>query len=221
MMGDDEVAAESSVGALVRRRLTGAYEVDPWGLDPDMIALLSPLLAARWSVVVHDADRVPDKGAAVVVHNRRFSLSAPFVVARGLHQASRRWVRVVGAPDIAPVGTVLRWFGAVPGAEDELASLLRADQVAAVPLAPELRHRFRAGAIDPQVLAPAVELGVPVVPVAMLGREIGRRWHLHVGEPVTPVPGAGPLAVAELAERARAGVQALLDELRPSRWIFG
>jgi hypothetical protein len=52
---------------------------------------------------------------------------------------------------------------------------------------------------------------VAVIPVALVGREVGRRWRLLVGEAIDHPPGKGPLAVAELVDAARAGVQALLD----------
>jgi hypothetical protein len=52
------------------------------------------------------------------------------------------------------------------------------------------------------------------------GREIGRRWHLVVGAPLDHPSSRGPLAAAELAERARAAVQTLLDDEFPPRSFF-
>ncbi|MGH9185874.1 MAG: hypothetical protein ACRD0U_08700, partial [Acidimicrobiales bacterium] len=109
----------------------------------------------------------------------------------------------------------------VPAHIDELAALLRASEVAALPLSRELRHRHRAGSLDPAILGPALDLEAKVVPVAVVGRELGRAWRVIVGSPVVTPRGRGPLAVAELADRARAGVQALLDEALPPRPLFG
>jgi hypothetical protein len=57
--------------------------------------------------------------------------------------------------------------------------------------------------------------GAEVLPVAVTGRETGRRWRLVVGPPIEHPTSRGPLAAEELAERARAGVQALLDDEFP------
>ena len=80
---------------------------------------------------------------------------------------------------------------------------------------PEQREQccHHAGALHPEVLAPVVETGAKVVPVAVDGRELGRRWRVVVGEALEPAVHPGPLAVADLAEQARAAVQHLLDRL--------
>ncbi|MGH9186132.1 MAG: hypothetical protein ACRD0U_10015, partial [Acidimicrobiales bacterium] len=97
---------------LLGHRRSGDYDVDEWGLDREFVELVSPLCALRWRITVDGADRIPTDGPVVVVHSRRFSLSEPFVLARGIRLASDRWVRVLGAPDIAPAGPLLRRFGA-------------------------------------------------------------------------------------------------------------
>jgi hypothetical protein len=74
--------------------------------------------------------------------------------------------------------------------------------------------------VPSELFAPAFEAGVPVVPAALVGRELGRRWRLRLGRPVEHPAGRGPLAMAELADRARAGVQELLDEALPPRGLF-
>src|SRR2546423_9822635 len=99
--------------SLLRRRFDGSYTVDEWGLDPDLVQLVSPVLAARWQVIVEGADALPKDGPAMLVFNRRFGLSEPFIVSRGVRQATGRYVRVAGAPDVAPVGPALRRLGGV------------------------------------------------------------------------------------------------------------
>src|SRR3954468_5906344 len=203
--------AEQSV---LRRRLDGAYTVDEWGLDEDLVQFVSPFLAVRWQIAVDGAEELPDDGPAVLVFNCRFGISEPFVVARGIRQAIGRYVRAAGAPDVAPVGPALRRMGAVLARPDELAGLLRADEV----VAGGVRHsprRHHAGEPPAQLLAPALAVGAPVFPVAVTGRELGRRWRLVVGPSLERPAARGPLAVEELADRARAGVQALLDDQYP------
>jgi hypothetical protein len=136
-----------NVPTFVRRRRDGTHHVDEWGLDPDVVALASPLVGLRWSVETQWPERIPAGGAAVLVHNRVLGISEPVVLARGVRQATGRPVRTAGLVDVAP----------------------------------------------------------------FVGREVGRRWRLLVGPPVAHPSGGGPLAVADLVDAARAGVQALLD----------
>jgi hypothetical protein len=136
-------------------------------------------------------------------------------VSRGIRQATGRYVRVTGAPDIAPVGPTLRRLGAVLARPDEVGGLLRADQLVAVGLGSSPRRRQLAGAAPAALLAPALATGAEVFPVAVTGRELGRRWRLVIGSPIEPPTSRGPLAAEELADRVRAGVQALLDDAFP------
>ncbi len=198
---------------IIRRRLDGSYVVDEWGFDPDFVAMLNPLLSARWSTRVTGAEHVPEEGAAVLVANRRFGMSEPFAVVGGVSDATGRVVRVLGVPDIAPVGPVLRRMGAVQDRPDELAGVLRAGHLALVFLDRQVRRGARVGHMKRETLAPAIELGVPVLPVAVTGREIGRRWTVDIGAPVSrrTATGAGPLAVAETIDAVRAEIQEIID----------
>ena len=199
----------------LRRRVDGSYVVDEWGLDTDLVGLLSPAFAVRWHVIVEGADLLPERGPALLIFNRRFGLSEPFVVSRGVRQATGRYVRVAGAPDIAPLGPALRRLGAVLARPDELAGLLRADQLVAVGLGPTPRHRHHAGVPPVELLRGATALRTPVFPLAVTGREVGRRWRLAIGPAVESPATRGPLALEELGDRARAGVQSLLDQQFP------
>ena len=203
----------STLSDIVRRRVDGSYVVDEWGFDPDFVALLSPLVEARWQISVDGAEHIPQEGAAVLVANRRFGMSEPFAAASAVWQATGRIVRVLGVPDIAPIGPVLRRMGAVQDRPDELAGVLRAGQLALVFLDRQLRMGARVGQIGRGALVPAVELGVPVVPVAVTGRELSRRWRVRVGAPVVArtASGPGPLAVAETIDAVRAEIQEIID----------
>lgn len=196
--------------AFVRRRLDGTHEVDEWGLDPDVIGLVSPLVGLRWSVEAQWPERIPAAGPAVLVHNRAVGLSEPVVLARGVRAATGRHVRTAGLVDVAPFATVGRMLGGVVDRPDELRGLLRDGHLVALPLGRDIRPR-RAGGLSAAALAPALATGAPVVPIALVGSELGRQWRLLVGEPIAHPPGRGPLAVADLVDAARAAVQALLD----------
>lgn len=200
-----------SLAGTLRRRWDGDFTVDPWGLDRDLVWLLSPVFSLRWGIDVEGADAVPEDGPVVLVLNRRVGLSEPFVVARGVRLATGRFVRTVATPDVAPVGPLLRRLGGVLDRPDEIRGLLRAGEIVAVASDRSLR-RERVGPVDPGSLAPALDAAAVVLPVAVSGRELGRRWRVRVGAPLAHPAGRGPGAAAALADGARLAVQALLDQ---------
>jgi hypothetical protein len=202
---------------LVRRRLSGDFTVDPWGLDRDVIEAVTPIAGLRWSIDLSGRP-LPD-GPAIVVFNRRFGLSEPAVVTEAVRQASDRDLRIVGLPDLPVLGPTLRRFGAVIDHPEEVASLLREGALVGVPLGLEPRHRHQAGPLMPDSLTPAVASGVPVVPLVAVGREIGRRWRVVVGQPLPAPERDDPLTATRLAESAQSAVQALLDATLPPRFL--
>jgi len=195
----------------LRRRIEGTFTVDPWGLDTDLVDLLAPAARLRWDIDV-DGSLVLPSGPFALVINRRLGLSEPWVVAEAVRRVAGRHVRFVGVPDVAPVGPALRRLGGVLNRPDEIAGLLRAGQIVGIGLSAQRTWGARAGSLHPEVLAPVVAAGAPVVPVAVRGREVGRRWRVTLGEPLRPAVHPGPLAVADLAEHTRRAVQALLDQ---------
>ena len=200
---------------MLRRRVAGEFEVDPWGLDRDVIEAATPLTRLRWEIDLSGRP-LPD-GPAIVVFNRRFGVSEPIVVAEAVRRLSDRCLRIVGLPDVPLLGPTLRRFGSVLDHPEEVGSLLRDGALVGMPLGLELRHRHQAGPLAPDLLAPVIAARVPVVPVVAVGREIGRTWRVVVGEALPPVEGDHPLSVVTLAEDARAAVQSLLDAVLPPR----
>jgi hypothetical protein len=206
----DPSAAEGLV-PLLRRRVDGTFEVDEWGLDADLVALVEPVIGLRWRVSVEGGQHVPGTGPALVVHNRRAGLSEPFVVAQAVRAATRRHARPVGSPDVAPLGTLLRRLGGVLDQAAEVAGLLRAEQIVAVPLGRNLWSAHGAGSLRPDMLAAAIDQHAMVVPAAVIGHETGRRWRVVFGPPVElPAARAGS-SDASGAEVVARRVQALLD----------
>jgi hypothetical protein len=159
---------------------------------------------------VEGGQHVPGAGPVLVVHNRRAGLSEPFVVARAVRMATGRHARPVGAPDVAPVGTVLRHLGGVLDHAGEVAGLLRADQVVAVPLGRQLWSRHRAGPMPPEMVAAAVDEQAVIVPAAVIGHETSRRWRVVFG-PRIDLP-AGRSGVPDVAVGA-ASVAGRIREL--------
>lgn len=205
---------------IAARRLTGLFEVDEWGLDDDLVDMLGPLTSLRWAIAARGEENVPAEGPALVILNRRFGLTEPFVAAEALRRTTGRHLRVVGVPDLPGVGSALRSVGGVPGGVVDLEGLLRSGEVAAVLLDRRMRHSTFAGTLDPSWMRPVLELGVPVVPAIAAGYEFARRWRVVFGR-VLPSPSRkGPLAEVEWADRCRRAVQELLDEAFPPRWPF-
>jgi hypothetical protein len=206
-----------SAADVLRRRLSGEFRMDPWGLDPDVIDISSGLARLRWDLEV--SGRPVPEGPAIVVFNRRFGLSEPAIVTEALRREAGRNLRIVGLPDSPLIGPTLRRFGAVLDHPEEVASLLREGELVGVPLGLELRHRHQTGGLPAEALAPAVVSGVPVVPVVAVGREIGRKWRVVVGEALAPPERNDPLTAVRLAEHAQGAVQALLDSTMPPRFL--
>ena len=143
---------------VVRRRLDGTFDLDPWGLDVDLLELLSPVAGVRWSISVDGEDAIADGPALLVARRRLVAPTEAVVLAAAVLQSTGRPLRVLGIPDVAPIGPFLRRLG---GAVDH-------------PL--EARALLRAGHL---VLARRdLDVPVPIVDVRASGWELGRRWRI-------------------------------------------
>jgi hypothetical protein len=212
---EDRVQALESPIAFARRRLDGQFRIDAFGGDAQLMDLAGRALELGVRVEVEHGDRLPRIGGALVVANRGLGLVEPAALAIAVRRAVGRRLRVIGAPEVAVLGDVLRKVGAVGYRADDVAALLRAGHLAAAPLGPTW---FRPGAGAPPRELLAAILGFPVVPVAVLpggpGRLPIRPWRVIVGSVVETATLAVPgdtLAGAELAERTRAAVTNLVE----------
>jgi hypothetical protein len=206
-----------SLLSVLGRQATGSNDVDPWGMDPELVDLARSLAAVRWSITVGGVDHVPATGPALLVANRRVLAATPLLVAAAIGRATGREVRFTGIVDIAPVGPALRRVGGVLARPDEVAGLLRDGQLPAVWCA--ARSSKRVGAAPEPFLAAAMSTGAPVLPVAVIAPPLVRRVRVEVGPPVAPRRRTGPLAVAELADAVRDAIQRIVDEASPPSWL--
>ncbi len=218
VVDDDRVQPLESPLAFARRRLDGRFQIDAFGGDAQLMDLAGRALELGVRVEVEHAERLPRIGGALVVANRGLGIVEPAVLATAVRQAVARRLRVIGAPDLPVLGDVLRKIGAVGYRADDVAALLRAGHLAAAPLAPTW---LRSGAGAPPRELLAAILGYPVVPAAVVpggpGRLPIRPWRVVVGPVVETATDAVPgdtLAGAELAERTRTAVNALLTAAR-------
>src|SRR3954468_21785000 len=103
--------------AFLRRRLTGDYEVDDFGFDPDLTdhVLLPPLrpLYNKWfRVETRGLDNVPDTGGALIVANHSGTIPVDALMTTLAlldHHPAHRHLRLLGAdlvftlPLVAPI----------------------------------------------------------------------------------------------------------------------
>ncbi len=187
--------------------------VDDWGRDPHLIQSLGPLARVRWQVKVGGQQHLPTTGPALLVANaRRLSLSTLYA-SWALGDAIGRTVRFVGRPDMAPVGPLMRRFGALLTDPDEVASALRNGEIVMISAA-STSHPRHAGTIDHALVAAAVLTDTPVFPVATMSSPMGRAARVEVGK-VEKLrrKRRGPLAEVELSEQLQKRLQKLLEEM--------
>lgn len=224
--------AEEALGFL-HRRLTGEYQVDEFGHDPDLVEhvlapLLRPLYRHWWRVEVRGLEHIPENGAALVVGNHAGTLpfDAMMVALAVLDEhPAHRTLRMLAAdiafslPVVAPLA---RKSGNTLACPEDAERLLRAGELVGVwpegykglgkPFSERYRlQRFGRGGF----VEVALRTGAPIIPVAVVGSEeiypmIGnlRRLARLLGVPYVPVtptfPLLGPLGIVPL----------------PSRWVI-
>jgi 1-acyl-sn-glycerol-3-phosphate acyltransferase len=218
---DAELAAldpdleRNDLASIIGRRLTGRFTIDEWGLDRDLLTAITPLVRARWGIRIEGADALPEVGPALLVHTRRVGISEPGVLAAAVHRATGRPLRATGyfASLPGPIGPVARRLGAVPVGSADLRSLLRAGEVVAMPLSREVRQPFHVGPVPAAPLAAALAAGAPIIPVAVLGVELGRWWTVRFGRPIS-TRRRGVVDPIDLAEATRQRLQSLVTDSR-------
>jgi 1-acyl-sn-glycerol-3-phosphate acyltransferase len=227
----DELLADA--GAFVRRRLTGDYEVDEFGLDRDLtesvvLPLLRPLYEKWFRIEVKGAHHLPTEGGALVVANHSGTIAVDAVMtAFAVHEETPndRILRMLGADFVFSlpfVSELSRKTGSTLACAEDAHRLLTSGELVGVwpegfkgigkPYSERYRlQRFGRGGF----VASAVTAGVPIIPTAIVGAEeiypiIGTMPTLArlVGAPYFPVtpffPWLGPLGLIPL----------------PSKWII-
>lgn len=210
----DLISAGEPLTAALRRRLTGRYPLDPFGLDPQLSDLVTPLVRSVVRVNVEGGEHIPSEGGAVLVSNRGWGVGEPSALSVAVGRTTGRRLRVVGLPNLPFVRTAFRRLGAIAATPDDLHSALHSGYLVAVPLAPTW---FRIGAGSPPLSLGAAMMGFPVLPVAVVpGGPFGtavRPWTVRVAPPIpldsSYAPG-DPLGAAELNEAVKLTVDAMI-----------
>ena len=216
--------------AFLRRRMTGDYEVDDFGYDPDFTdnVLMPPLrlLYEKWfridTLGIHN---VPDTGGALLVANHTGTIAVDAVmtaVALRDHHPKRRPLRMLGADlvfDTPFLGPISRKAGNTLACNPDAERLLSSGEVVAVypegfkgvgkPYSQRYKlQRFGRGGF----VTAALKTGVPIIPVSIVGAEeiyplIGNIKPLAraLGFPYFPVtptfPLLGPLGAIPLPSK--------------------
>jgi 1-acyl-sn-glycerol-3-phosphate acyltransferase len=194
---------------------------DAWGYDEDFAGRVDPLLRLVyrrwWRVTAVGAERVPGRGATLLVGER--AGDAPWealMVARALPRPLRLLVDA-GAFEVPFLGPSLRRLGAVAANRANALRLL--DEGEAVLALPRRRERSRI-----EIARIARTAGVPVVPVAIVGAEeaytvpvlgplglatLPSRWRIEFGDPLDL---GGYDQALEAAETVRERIQTMVHE---------
>jgi 1-acyl-sn-glycerol-3-phosphate acyltransferase len=217
--------------AVLRRRITGDYEVDEFGFDPDLTDhVLAPAvrpLYQRWfRTEVSGIRNVPAEGGALLVANHAGGLWAldGVMTALAVHDETptHRYLRMLGADLVftTPVlGPLARKGGSTLACNPDAERLLSGGELVGVwpegfkgigkPFTERYRlQRFGRGGF----VSAALRTGVPIIPVSIVGSE---EIHPVLGNartlarilglpyfPLTPTfPWLGPLGLVPLPSK--------------------
>jgi 1-acyl-sn-glycerol-3-phosphate acyltransferase len=175
--------------AFLRRRLTGEYEIDEFGYDPDFTehVLLPPLrlLYEKWfRVETVSIETVPATGGVLLVANHSGTVPVDALMM-GLavhdHHPAGRTLRMLGADlvfDTPVLGPLARRAGITLACNEDAERLLESGEAVSVfpegfkgvgkPFSQRYKlQRFGRGGF----VSAAVRSGVPIVPCAIIGAE--------------------------------------------------
>ncbi|GGO13868.1 glycerol acyltransferase [Microbispora rosea subsp. aerata] len=222
----DERLAE--LFAFLRRRVTGDYEVDEFGFDPELnekvlLEALRPLYRHWFRVEALGLDNVPADSGALIVANHSGTLPMDALMLQvAVHDELGRALRLLGAHlvyQLPVLGHLARKSGHTLACPEDADRLLRKGEVVGVfpegfkgigkPFSERYRlQRFGRGGF----VASAIKAGVPIVPCAIVGAE---EIYPKIGDipplarllglpyvPITPLfPWLGPLGLLPLPSK--------------------
>jgi 1-acyl-sn-glycerol-3-phosphate acyltransferase len=173
----------------LRRRLSGEYETDEFGFDPDLadhvlMPLLRPIFQKWFRVESLGLENVPDVGGALVVANHSGTLPIDALMTtvslHDDHPAQRR-LRLLGADlvfEMPFVGSMSRKMGSTLACNEDAERLLTEGELVGVfpegfkGIGKPFRERYtlqrfgRGGFVTA-----ALRTGVPIIPCAIVGAE--------------------------------------------------
>jgi 1-acyl-sn-glycerol-3-phosphate acyltransferase len=214
--------------AFLRRRMTGEYEVDEYGFDPEvaerlLLAALRPIAEKWFRVEVRGAENLPAEGGALVVSNHSGTLPMDGLMTMFcIHEHTGRFLRPLGADllfRMPVVSSLARKGGATLACHEDAERMLAGGELVGVwpegykgigkPFGDRYRlQRFGRGGF----VAAALRTGVPIVPLSVVGAEeiyplVGNLPALArlLGVPYVPItpffPWLGPLGLVPLPSK--------------------
>jgi len=175
--------------AFLRRRVTGEYEIDDFGFDPDLtdhvlLAALRPVYAHWFRVETRGLENVPDTGGALVVANHSGTIPVDAVMTQLAlldHHPGGRHLRMLGAdlvftlPFVAPLA---RKAGHTLACQADAERLLCADEIVGVwpegfkGIGKPYRERYKLQRFGRGgFVSAALRTGKPIIPVSIVGAE--------------------------------------------------
>jgi len=184
--------AEAGVAAaldFLARRLTGEYDVDEFGFDPEFtdavwLALLRPVYRHWFRVEVRGIENVPSTGGALIVANHSGTVPVDALmttVAVHDEHPEHRFLRMLGADlvfQLPVVAALARRSGSTLATNADAERLLRAGELVGVwpegfkgigkPFSERYKlQRFGRGGF----VSAALRTGTPIVPCSIVGAE--------------------------------------------------
>ena len=175
-------------GDILKRRLSGEYETDEWGFDPELLQAVTPfanfLYKVYWRVQVTGLENIADEGRALLVCNHSGQLpwdGAMVGAAIYNEHPSQRLVRTLYAswfPTLPFLSAIFVKLGQVLANEENGIRLLEQDQLVAV--YPEgykgvgklFKDRYRLTRFGRGgFVRMALKTGAPIIPVSVVGAE--------------------------------------------------
>ena len=230
VLGSDWERRLATAVSALRKRLSGDYEIDEFGFDPQiaevLVGAVEPLAEKWFRLEVRGIENIPAEGGALLVANHSGTVPIDGIITGyAVKKYGGRNLRPLGADlvfSLPFVGQIARKVGATLACTEDAERLLSAGELAGVwpegfkgigkPFAERYKlQRFGRGGF----VSSAMRAGVPIVPVSIVGAEeiyplVGNVPSLArlLGLPYLPVtpffPLLGPLGMIPL----------------PSKWII-
>ena len=214
--------------AFLHRRLSGSYEVDDFGFDPELtsrllMTALRPVAQNWFRVEVRGVGNIPRTGGALVVANHSGGLPLDaLMTSLAVHDSAGRHMRMLGADllfRLPFISGLARKSGATLACTEDAERMLSRGELVGVwpegykgvgkPFSERYRlQRFGRGGF----VSAAIRAGAPIVPCSIVGAEeiyplIGNVPSLArlLGVPYVPItpffPWLGPLGLVPLPSK--------------------